>query len=109
MFPSIPNKQRQGICAMGAHLDLAVHNITEALKENGLWDDTLFIFANDNGRQTEENFHRNSISDCVQQADRRTATRSQIIITIHFEAARTPSGRAVCGVWPSFVDTASKR
>ena len=57
MFPSIPNKQRQGICAMGAHLDLAVHNITEALKENGLWDDTLFIFANDNGHQTEEKLY----------------------------------------------------
>jgi len=34
---------------MGAHLDLAVYNISQALKENGLWEDTIFIFVNDNG------------------------------------------------------------
>ena len=49
MFPSIEDYQRKGVCAMGAHLDVAVHNISQALKENGMWDNTLFIFANDNG------------------------------------------------------------
>ena len=36
---------------MGAHLDVSVHNISQALKENGMWDNTLFIFANDNGEK----------------------------------------------------------
>ena len=49
MFSYVTNKQRQGVCAMGAHLDFAVYNISQALKENGLWENTLFIFANDNG------------------------------------------------------------
>ena len=51
MFASVQDYQRQGVCAMGAHLDAAVHNISQALKENGMWDNTLFIFANDNGEK----------------------------------------------------------
>jgi arylsulfatase A-like enzyme len=51
MFASVQDYQRQGICAMGAHLDAAVHNISQALKANDMWDNTLFIFANDNGEK----------------------------------------------------------
>ena len=52
MFSSVQDYQRQGICAMGAHLDVAVYNISQALKENDMWDNTIFIFANDNGEES---------------------------------------------------------
>ena len=39
----------QGYAAMVAVLDDAVRNITGALKETGLWDNTLLIFQSDNG------------------------------------------------------------
>ena len=55
MFSSVQDYQRQGICAMGAHLDVAVYNISKALKENDMWDNTLFIFANDNGEKSYPN------------------------------------------------------
>ena len=39
----------QGYAAMVAVLDDAVRNITGALKDTGLWDNTLLIFQSDNG------------------------------------------------------------
>jgi arylsulfatase B len=45
--------KRQIVCAMAAHLDDAVGNITKTLKETGLWDhNTLVIFSSDNGGPT---------------------------------------------------------
>jgi arylsulfatase I/J len=55
MYASINDTVRKGVCAMGAHLDEAVLNITVALKNAGMWEDTIFIFANDNGGPTNSN------------------------------------------------------
>jgi hypothetical protein len=32
-------------------MDDAIERIVDALKENGLWDDTVFVFTTDNGAQ----------------------------------------------------------
>ena len=37
--------------------EMAVHNISQALKENGMWENTLFIFTNDNGEKYLRNFN----------------------------------------------------
>jgi arylsulfatase B len=43
---------RKMVCAMAAHLDEAVGNVTQALKDYGLWDNTLVVFTSDNGGPT---------------------------------------------------------
>lgn len=40
---------RMLICAMVAALDDAVFNITQALKDKGMWEDTLVVYYSDNG------------------------------------------------------------
>ena len=45
----IENAGRKTFAGMVAALDEAVGNITGALKEAGLWQDTLFFFNSDNG------------------------------------------------------------
>jgi hypothetical protein len=37
---------------MTIYLDLVVANITTILTEKGMWDDTIFIYASDNGGDT---------------------------------------------------------
>ena len=44
--------KRQMVCAMAAHLDDAVGNVTTALKRSGLWENTLIVFTSDNGGPT---------------------------------------------------------
>ena len=41
--------QRRSLCAQVALADEATHNLTEALRQNMMWDDTILVFANDNG------------------------------------------------------------
>ena len=38
-----------GYAAMAAALDAAVANVTAALRQHGMWNDTLFVFQSDNG------------------------------------------------------------
>ncbi len=62
-FASITNSIRQGVCAMGAHLDDAVYNISLALEANGFTaENTLLIYVNDNGGPTngDENTNNNN-------------------------------------------------
>lgn len=44
--------KRMMVCAMAAHLDEAIGNVTAALKSAGLWDNTLVVFTSDNGGPT---------------------------------------------------------
>jgi len=44
--------ERQAVCAMAAFLDDAIGNVTAALKQNNMWDNTLIIFQSDNGGPT---------------------------------------------------------
>lgn len=45
----VKNPTRQDFCAMMAQLDAGIANITTALRETGMLDDTLILFTSDNG------------------------------------------------------------
>ncbi len=55
MHPESTFVDRLYSLAMGSVMDEAVLNITMALKESKLWDNTLFIFLSDNGGATGVN------------------------------------------------------
>lgn len=46
---SLPDSERKYICAMMKGLDRSVGDIEAALKEKGMWEDTIFWFMSDNG------------------------------------------------------------
>ena len=48
-FGYIQNKQRQIFAAMVTSLDQSVRNVTDALKRNGLWNNSVTVFTTDNG------------------------------------------------------------
>lgn len=48
-FSHIQNKQRQIFAAMVTSLDQSVRNITDALKQHGLWNNSVIVFTTDNG------------------------------------------------------------
>ncbi|XP_033759905.1 arylsulfatase B-like [Pecten maximus] len=58
MYSNIKNEGRRKYCGMVTAMDDLVGNITAALKENGMYDDTLFVFTADNGGWTQ--FHGNN-------------------------------------------------
>ena len=47
------SKQRKIYAGMLTAVDEGIGNVTKALKEYGLWNDTLIIFTMDNGGPTE--------------------------------------------------------
>lgn len=49
LYPNIKTDGRRQYCGMVSILDEAIGNITESLKENGLFEDTVIIFSTDNG------------------------------------------------------------
>merc|ERR1719242_189649 len=49
LYPENMFTRRRTTDAMASVMDDAVRNITNALKENGLWDDTILLFTSDNG------------------------------------------------------------
>lgn len=55
-FSSITNKQRRILAAMQKSLDEGVGSIVAALKEKGVYDNTLIWFVNDNGGGTYSKF-----------------------------------------------------
>ena len=48
-YPSIKYPLQKTFYAMVSSLDDAVYNVTTALKQSGLWDNTLLVFQADNG------------------------------------------------------------
>ena len=51
-FASNPDPTRQIICGLAAALDDGIGNVTQALKDEGLYDNTILIFSSDNGGPT---------------------------------------------------------
>lgn len=49
------DKRRQSVCAMAAVMDEGIGQILAALKKKGVYDDTMIIFASDNGGPTNNN------------------------------------------------------
>ncbi|XP_070562992.1 arylsulfatase J-like [Ptychodera flava] len=49
LYKNVKNIDRRKLCAMVSAIDEAVGNLTRALKERGMWEDTLFVFFSDNG------------------------------------------------------------
>ncbi|XP_067932396.1 arylsulfatase B-like [Watersipora subatra] len=52
-YEAIENEQRRILAGQVSVLDEAISNVTEALKEAGMWDNTIFIFSSDNGGNTQ--------------------------------------------------------
>ena len=48
-FKYIPNKERRIYAAMVASLDESVGKVTKALKQKGIYNNTIIVFATDNG------------------------------------------------------------
>ncbi|XP_067670409.1 arylsulfatase B-like [Haliotis asinina] len=53
MYPNVINKGRRQYSGMVTALDEAVGNVTKALKDRGLFDNTLILFTADNGGPIE--------------------------------------------------------
>lgn len=53
-FLDIKDEQRRNLSAMVYAMDEACGNITDALKEYGFWQDTIFIMSTDNGGPTNK-------------------------------------------------------
>lgn len=47
------NHDRQYVAAMVHYLDAVVGNVVQALKDAGLWENTLFVWSSDNGAAVE--------------------------------------------------------
>ncbi|KAK7471880.1 hypothetical protein BaRGS_00035464, partial [Batillaria attramentaria] len=59
----IPDDNRQVYCGMLAAADEGIGNITEALKRNGLYDNTVFIVTSDNGAAPLGGYSQRSASN----------------------------------------------
>mmetsp|Transcript_29342 Transcript_29342/g.68075 ORF Transcript_29342/g.68075 Transcript_29342/m.68075 type:complete len:689 (+) Transcript_29342:92-2158(+) len=46
---SIDSENRQRLMAMTMYLDDTIKNLTDALKDKGMWENTLLVFTTDNG------------------------------------------------------------
>ncbi|XP_070532612.1 arylsulfatase J-like isoform X2 [Ptychodera flava] len=49
MYPSMKNETRRTLLGMVSAIDDGVAKIVEALKQNGMWKNTLIVFSSDNG------------------------------------------------------------
>eukprot|EP00656_Telonema_subtile_P028759 TRINITY_DN3136_c0_g1_i2.p1 TRINITY_DN3136_c0_g1~~TRINITY_DN3136_c0_g1_i2.p1 ORF type:complete len:542 (+),score=101.85 TRINITY_DN3136_c0_g1_i2:174-1799(+) len=49
LFPHVANDTFKGQSAVTTELDYLVGNLTDALEAAGMWEDTLIVFASDNG------------------------------------------------------------
>lgn len=55
LYPEDMYANRRMMNAMASVMDDAVKNITDALMDSGLWNDTILLFTSDNGGWTRSN------------------------------------------------------
>ncbi|XP_060595787.1 arylsulfatase B-like [Ruditapes philippinarum] len=58
LYPNVETPGRRTYCGMVTALDAAIGRVVEALKQKGLYDDTIFFFTPDNGGWTP--YHGNN-------------------------------------------------
>ena len=49
MYPDVEDANRKKYLGMVSRLDVLVGNVTDELKSNGLYDNSLILFISDNG------------------------------------------------------------
>ena len=63
-FKNVENKGRRTVAGMVAALDEGIGNVTRALKEASLWDDTLIIFSTSCAANADKSKGAGSHSSC---------------------------------------------
>ncbi len=81
-FPNIGNDQRRIYAAMTVAMDEAVGRVLQALKESGQAENTLVVFANDNGGPTLPGTTQNASSNAPLRGSKRTLLEGGIRVPL---------------------------
>ena len=100
-YPDIQDKQRREYCAMISCLDDQVGRIVAALEKKGMRDNTIILFASDNGGATSGLFARAPFTGGARKKRWSRVGQSPRLPTASCAAARAVSTKAACACRPS--------